>query len=193
MMLAFALHYYFLLVHDQVVRILLVDADPRSQTSDDWCNLAKFQGHEWPQNIVVIPWATPNVASHVRAVEKDYDHIIIDTGGDNPDILGAALTVVDLLLMPFAASQPETRRIAATFQVYKSVKVGPNPRLMAFALLVKTWKNSVKARKARADLVKAGVPIADTEIPELTRYCEAFGTVPPEAWAYAELLKELMD
>lgn len=192
MMLAFALHYYYLLVHGVTRRILVVDADPRSQTSSDWRNLAELSGYTWPENIVVIPWATTNVASHVRAVAKDYDDVIIDTGGDNPDILNSAMQVVDLLLMPFAASRPETRRISATFQVYASVVATTNPGLLVFALLVKTWKNSVKARKARSELVDAGVPIADTEIRELERYSEAFGTVPAETWDYMELLKELI-
>jgi chromosome partitioning protein len=193
MMLAFAIHYFYLLVHGATRRILVVDADPRSQTSSDWRNLAEMIGQEWPSNIVVIPWGVTNVASHVRNVEKDYDDIIIDTGGDNPDILRSALQVVDVLLMPFAASKAETRRIAATFEVYEGAVASTNPGLLAFALLVKTRYKSKAAREAREDLVAAKIPVADTEIRDLDRYREAFGTVPPDAWQYAQLLKELME
>lgn len=192
-MLAFALHYFYLLTHGVTRRILVVDADPRSQTSLDWRNFAEESGHKWPENIVVIPWAVKNLDSHVRAVAPNYDDIIIDTGGDNPDILGAALQVVEVLLMPFAASKPETRRIGATFEVAGRVIASTNPGLMLFALLVRTRSRSKKVREAKEELVANSIPIADTEIRELDRYRDAFGTVPPEAWGYADLLRELME
>lgn len=92
-------------------KILLVDADEQG-TVGDWVCHREGLG-------VTTPWTTVRlkgaaVRSEVRKMKGDYDIIIIDCGGRDTISLRAALTISDVLLVPF---QPKS------FDIWTAQKV----------------------------------------------------------------------
>lgn len=92
-------------------KVLLVDADEQG-TASDWVDHREGLG-------VNTPWTTIRlkataVRTEVIKLADNYDDIIIDCGGRDTSSLRAALTVSDILLVPF---QPKS------FDIWTSVKV----------------------------------------------------------------------
>jgi len=91
--------------------VLLIDADEQG-TSGDWTDHRIGLG-------IPTPWTTIRlkggaVRSEAQKLSKNYDDIIIDCGGRDTASLRAALTVSDILLVPF---QPKS------FDIWTAKKV----------------------------------------------------------------------
>lgn len=171
-------------------RVALIDADPRSQTANDWCGVA---GDAWPVGITVFPWHDhSSIGRRVKAIRPDYPFVVRDTGGDQPEILEASLVDTNLLLAPIAPTGPEMRRIPATLTVAQQIAAARNPDLTVLVLLVKVERNDADAKVIRAQLDESGVARADTEIPRGKRYSRAFGQVPDDLGAYMDLAREVL-
>jgi chromosome partitioning protein len=111
-------------------KMLLVDADDQKTSSD--FTAARNQDHpEAPQDTCI---RRKNVRSEIMKIARDYDHIVIDTGGRDTTSQRAALTLSDILLIPFA---PRSFDIWTMDQVTSLVEdMGAvNPELRAFAFL----------------------------------------------------------
>lgn len=174
-------------------RVLLVDADPKSQTTVDWRGIA---GDAWPDGITVIQ-RTSGLARGIRDAMPGHDHLVIDTGGDRDEILEAALEEVELLLAPIAPTGAESRRIPATLQVAGRVALDGNPDLAVLVLLVKVANShDLDAKQIRDQLTSKGIAVAKTMIPMRKLYSRAFGTFSPdtrEYGLYVDLLDELLE
>ncbi|THJ75380.1 ParA family protein [Candidatus Frankia alpina] len=167
-------------------RVLLVDADPQASTALDWSTSA---GDAWPDRIVVVPWPQADLARRVRAVADDYDHLVIDTGGEDDSILAAALMVADELVIPVAPSPLDLRRLPATFAL--AARVDAVSPVSARVLLVKVRRNTASARDSRALLEDMGLPVMESSVSLWEQYIQAFGALPVDLGEYADVLAEL--
>lgn len=167
-------------------RVLLVDADPQAATVLDWSTAA---GDAWPERVVVVPWPTPDLAKRVTQVAKDYDSVVIDTGGESDVILGQALMVSDELVIPTAPALAELRRLPATFEL--AARIDAVSPLSARVLLTKVRAGTNSAREARELLEQQGFPVMAAEVGLRERYAQSFGTVPSDIGEYAQVLAEL--
>lgn len=165
-------------------RTLLVDADPQAASALDWSTVA---GEAWP--VTVIPWAGADLARRVKDVAGDYAHVVIDTGGENDEILGSALMVTDELVVPVAPSLIELRRLPATFQLASKVDV-ISP-VTARVLLCKVRAGTRSGVEARELLESLDLPVMAAQIGLREQYSAAFGTVPADLGEYADVLAEL--
>lgn len=166
-------------------RTLLVDADPQAASALDWSTVA---GEAFP--VTVIPWAGADLARRVKDVAGDYAHVVIDTGGENDEILGQALLVTDELVVPVAPSLIELRRLPATFQL--AAKVDVISPVTARVLLCKVRANTRSGVEARELLEGLDLPVMATQIGLREQYSQAFGTAPADLGEYADVLAELM-
>lgn len=57
-------------------RVLLVDADATNRTALHW----SAAGDAWPEGIALVGREVPDLPRRVAVAERDYDHIVIDTG-----------------------------------------------------------------------------------------------------------------
>lgn len=173
-------------------KVLLVDADPRSQSAYTWSG---FAGDDWPKGVVVIPWPTTDLDKRVSAVAGDYPGgVIIDTGGDNPEILESALKVTKDLLMPLAPNAAEFTRAAATVSVARAIARLHNPDLAYQMLFVRVGsRRDADVRALRAYFDEKEIPYAATRIPHRKEYSRAFGTGVPDLGEYNDLYSELME
>lgn len=165
-------------------RTLLVDADPQAASALDWSTVA---GEAFP--VTVIPWSGSDLARRVKDVADDYAHVVIDTGGENDEILGQALLVTDELVVPVAPSLIELRRLPATFQL--AAKVDVISPVTARVLLCKVRSGTRSGIEARELLEGLDLPVMAAQIGLREQYSQAFGTAPADLGEYAAVLAEL--
>lgn len=171
-------------------RTLLVDADPLSQTATDWAGLVMGSGGEFPVTVVTLVNAD-TLGQQVQSLARDFDHVVIDTGGEDERLFAAALMVTDDLVVPVAPSPGELRRLPATFTV--AARIDSISPVTARVLLVKIRAGTKAAAEARSLLEGEGLPVMATQVSLWQHYSEAFGSVPHDLGEYAEVLAELAD
>ena len=112
--------------------VLLVDADDQ-ETATDFTNLRNERG-EGAAQYTGIKLTGAAVRTEILRLAPKYQDIIIDTGGRDTTSQRAALSVADVLLVPF---------VPRSFDVWTLEKVGElvqemrtvNPKLRAFTFL----------------------------------------------------------
>jgi chromosome partitioning protein len=119
----------------QGMKVLMVDADDQ-ETSADF-TAARKQDHPDAPSFTCIKLTGRAVRTEVLDLAPQYDHVIIDTGGRDTTSQRAALSVSDVLLIPFAPRSFDiwtVNKVADLVEEMRSV----NPKLKALAFLNRT-------------------------------------------------------
>src|SRR2546426_9362808 len=114
----------------QGMKVLMVDADDQ-ETSADF-TAARKQDHPDAPSFTCIKLTGRAVRTEVLDLAPQYDHVIIDTGGRDTANQRAALSVSDVILVPFSPPR---------FDIWAGDKIAdlieenrkPNTKLKAFA------------------------------------------------------------
>lgn len=163
-------------------RVLLVDADPLSQSAMDWRQLA---GDTWPDAVKVAAWDDPGLVDLIAEAE----HVVFDTGGESDELLRAALERSDEMICPVGPTPAELRRIPATFAA--AAAVDEHHPITARVLLTKVRAGTRAAGDARALLEDQGVPVMAAQVSLWQHYVDAYGTAPADLAEYVAVLDEL--
>ena len=112
-------------------RILLVDADEQRSISD-WAEHRESMG-------IATPWTTvsllgASVRSQLIRMAKDYDEVIIDTGGRDTTSQRSALTVAHIFLTPFQPRSLDVWTIGKVDALIAEIRA-VNRKLIAYAVL----------------------------------------------------------
>ncbi len=170
-------------------RVLLIDADPLSQSATDWAAVALADEIDVPITVITLVNAD-TLGRQVESLAKDYDDVVIDTGGENELIFAAALMVCDELIVTVAPSPAELRRLPATFAVASRIDaISP---VTARVLLVRVRKGTRAAETARALLEDAGLPVMAAHVSLWQHYVDAYGAVPEDLGEYGDVMEELL-
>jgi chromosome partitioning protein len=111
--------------------VLLIDADDQ-ETSYDFSTLRNGNTEELPQYTCIKLTGKP-VRTEVLKMKKNYDEIIIDTGGRDTISQRAALSVADILLVPFVPRSFDLWTLEAVSAIVEEIKqINPNIRSYAF-------------------------------------------------------------
>lgn len=170
-------------------RVLLVDADPQGSTSD-WV----VHTEDWPDNVVVVPWATRDLAKRVAQVADDYDDIVIDTGPGNVVVFRQALMATDHLVVPVSPSPMELRELRPSFEL--AAEVDAISPVWARVLVCKAREKSRALTEARTRLERLDLPTFKTIIHLWDLYQLAWGSAPAteeDLGEYVALLEELRE
>jgi chromosome partitioning protein len=119
----------------QGMKVLMVDADDQ-ETSADF-TAARKQDHPDAPSFTCIKLTGRAVRTEVLDLAPTYDHVIIDTGGRDTTSQRAALSVSDVLLIPFAPRSFDiwtVDKVATLVEEMRAV----NPKLKALAFLNRT-------------------------------------------------------
>ncbi|MEP6540342.1 MAG: AAA family ATPase [Bryobacteraceae bacterium] len=116
-------------------KVLLVDADDQKTASD--FTSARNQDHPDASSYTCIRLTGKNVRSELMKIERDYDHIIIDTGGRDTTSQRAALSLADILLIPFSPRSFDIWTMDQVAQLVDEMSAA-NDRLQALAFLNNT-------------------------------------------------------
>ncbi|MGV7222885.1 MAG: AAA family ATPase [Nitrospinales bacterium] len=112
--------------------VLLVDADDQETAAD----FTALRNESLPDGAgyTCIKLTGPSVRTEIKQLAKKYDDIFIDTGGRDTTSQRAALTVADILLVPFVPRTFDVwtlEKIAAVVDEMSAV----NPNLKAYIFL----------------------------------------------------------
>lgn len=173
-------------------RVLLIDADPQSQSAYDWFVVAWDAKEQMP--FTILPWATPNLASVVRQRmgTGDYDDVVIDTGGETAAMFRAALSVAPELIVPSRANAIDLRRLPPTFEAAGEVQDITGVPVYARVLLVAVNPSAGDEAAAREMLTAGQIPTFDTRVRHGVLYPRSFGTRIPFLGDYVEVRDEVM-
>lgn len=172
-------------------RTLVVDADPQARTLMDWRGMA---GDDWPEHVTVTSHVEPRSLSRdIGGMARDYQHMVIDVGGESDLLLAAALAVADHLVCPVVPSPPELRRLPATIDLAERAALGAGREITVRVLLVKVERRSIALREARELLAAANVPVMQADVRYLPATIpDSFGRLPVDLLDYGPVLAELM-
>ena len=167
--------------------VLVVDADAGTQGVTDWASKVYAADNELPFH--VVQWAphlgilVPFIKEAVRRTGATI--VIVDVGGEHPEVLKQAAILADLAVSPIGAEQAELGRISATATVLEQTPMR--------VLLTRVPAVGLgKAAAARESLAAAGYTVLKTETPQnLALYSDVWGSVPTELGAYEQLADEL--
>ncbi|KKL80181.1 hypothetical protein LCGC14_2007320 [marine sediment metagenome] len=130
-------------------RVLLVDADEQRSISD-WSEHRESLG-------VNTPWTTVNllgasVRTQLLKMAKDYDDVIVDTGGRDTTSQRSALTVAQFFLVPFQPRSLDVWTIGKVSALLNEIK-SINPKLKAFSV-VNRGDSQGSDNEGAADILK---------------------------------------
>ena len=167
----------------QGMKVLMVDADDQ-ETSADF-TAARKQDHPDAPSFTCIKLTGRAVRTEVLDLAPQYDHVIIDTGGRDTTSQRAALSVSDVLLIPFAPRSFDiwtVNKVADLVEEMRSV----NPKLKALAFLNRTDPQGQGTENEETAELLRGVPgliFIDTPI----RFRKAYAHAASQGLAVTEL------
>lgn len=169
-----------------------IDADPISQTLIDSYRTAIARGYAPPFGVTAWPQAAGMRDGVQRALTAGgHNALVFDTGGEAAGVFDAAAMLSDELIVSSSPTEPELRRLPATFDAARRVAEARNPDLKISVLIVKALRRSVALADAKTFLSGEGVPLLDTVIPATKPYSGTFGHIDgPDL--YADVLAEIM-
>lgn len=161
--------------------VLLVDADDQETASD--FTMLRNEKLETGAGFTSIKLTGPAVRTEVRRLADKYDDIIIDTGGRDTTSQRAALTVSDVMLVPFVPRSFDVWTLEKVSQLVAEMRAA-NPELTAYAFIN-------RADPRGQDNAEAEEVIRDTEELELIDTPlgarKAFGNAAAHGLGVAEL------
>lgn len=166
-------------------KVLLVDADPKSQSAYDWHKLAGLP-------FALEVWPSVRVGELVADRAGGYDVVVIDTGGETDEIFASAVGVSDEVLVVCPPKKPDMRRLVATFT--SAAKAAQGRRVTARLLLTMVdRRRSAYNATARQQLQAQGLPVMGAEVSLRSYYSDVYGTLPnvEELSEIDDVVKEL--
>lgn len=185
-------------------RVVLIDADTRTQGTTDWKNLMladqRAGGEPVPEDLVILSWRGSDLdgklSKYAQAAEAQYsaDVVIIDTGGEAPDVFMSAALYADRLLSPVGPKKGELRRMYATSEA--AAEIAESSPLLMSVVLTRVHPSAIgKGAAAEArDFLRYDLDlyVQETEIPDVaSRYGDIWGTVPLNLGVYEKLGAEI--
>lgn len=119
-------------------KVLLVDADEQKSASA-WSD--QRVGMKIDTNWTTIQLSGMYLFSEVEKLAKNYDDVIVDTGGRDNSSQRSALTIADIFLMPFRPKAFDIWTLGSIRKLLCEV-VATNPRLKPLAILNQSDANS---------------------------------------------------
>lgn len=161
--------------------VLLVDADDQ-ETATDFTAL-RNERHEGGAGYTSIKLTGAAVRTEIGRLASKYDDVVIDTGGRDTASQRAALTVSNVLLIPFVPRSFDVWTVEKVAELVEEMRTA-NPDLKAF-----TFINRADARGS--DNAAAAEILADIETLSLLKarlgQRKSFGNAAAEGLAVTEL------
>jgi chromosome partitioning protein len=167
----------------QGMKVLMVDADDQ-ETSADF-TAARKQDHPDAPSFTCIKLTGRAVRTEVLDLAPKYDHVIIDTGGRDTTSQRAALSVSDVLLIPFAPRSFDIWTVNKVAELVEEMRT-VNPNLKALAFLNRTDpQGQGTENEEAAELLRSvqGLIFIDTPI----RFRKAYAHAASQGLAVTEL------
>ncbi len=167
----------------QGMRVLMVDADDQ-ETSADF-TAARKQDHPDAPSFTCIKLTGRAVRTEVLDLAPQYDHVIIDTGGRDTASQRAALSVSDVILVPFAPRSFDIWTVNKVADLIEETR-NLNPKLKALAFLNRTDPQGQGSENQEAGELLSGVDGIDF-LDAPIRFRKAYAHAASQGLAVTEL------
>lgn len=177
---------------DEGEEVLVIDADAGTQGVTDWASRVYAADAELPFHVaqwspklgLLVPFIKAQIKAHPTVTR-----VLIDVGGEAPEVVRQAVILADLVIVPCGAEQAELSRLEAT----KTVLTGAGYPPMAVLLTRVPHTGKGAAAAVRTVLDDNGYHVLPTEIPQHRgMYADPWGKVPASTGAYAELVAHIL-
>lgn len=156
----------------------LLDADPQASATQ-WAQRSAQAGHPLKVSVRAYPSAS------LAAVVPDTSHVVIDTPPAAPNIIGSALSIADLVVVPTSPSTLDLSTVDAT------VAAATRSGTPAVVLLTRT-RRTRSVGEAEESLRSAGLQMLRTHVPLREALAMAFGQPVRELHGYDLVTAELL-
>lgn len=151
--------------------VLLADADPRQKTLRNWKD---FSGErDYPP---VIVFDKPTLHVDIPKLRPKFEHILIDGGSKNDNMLSSILRCADIVVIPV---QPSGADILGSEPLIELVKerqeIDDNGKPFPIFLINSEVKNSKLAKDIGPALEQMNIPILSSRISRSLQYIESQG------------------
>ena len=149
-----------------------------------------------------LAWATPGrlpypviagegdgLVVQVKDLSAQGHTVIIDGPPNARDVLWAAATAADLVLVPIKPTGVDVNRLRSTLKVLLNIEASRPEGLLTRILFTMYVRNSVLMREALEILAK--FPTLDARVRNLQRYARGFGTAPTYLNEYRQVWREV--
>lgn len=177
-----AVHLAFAIA-DQGKHVVVVDADGQA-SARRWSRKAARMQEPWPFPLEFLP--TKDLIDDIDDLMLGRDYVVIDVGPANADIMLAAMSVADVVVVPANAKTDDLE------QAYEAIQGATRLGKQSVVLLsrVKTAER-VSVSIAREFFAAHNVPVLTAVVPDLVMYSDAFGRGHVQPGIYVQVLTEL--
>ncbi len=159
--------------------VLLIDADDQETASD----FTTLRNESQDAGYTCTKLTGPNVRTETKRFVEKYDDIFIDTGGRDTTSQRAALTIADVLVVPFVPRSFDVWTLDKVSKVIEEVQA-VNPKLTAYAFINRADPRGTDNQEAE-DVLKNVANINFVDCPLGSR--KAFGNAASAGAGVVEL------
>ncbi|MQY09895.1 nucleotide-binding protein [Actinomadura macrotermitis] len=172
--------------------VLVIDADPGTQGVTAWTTKVYAARSELPFNVVQWAPSQGHLLAFAREAIKRFrpDRVLMDIGGEAPEVLRQALPEAELLISPCTGEDMDSDRIPATKMVADEHGV-----TMIGAVVKVPVPGKGVAKNVRQRFADVGVTALRTEV-AVNREIYAtrsYGKVPTYLGAYGPMCAEILE
>lgn len=170
------------------LKVLIIDADPKSGTSRKWARRATANAAPLPFTVKAHPSEDLEDRILEEGWAEDHDLIIIDTGGDNDRILRAAYRIADRLLLTASPSPVDLDTLRDTART----TVGElGERDIPVSILITSAKSQTMTLDAKKEMRAAGLSVLTAVIKHRLTFQQLYGFSPESGLDYRAVQHEL--
>jgi chromosome partitioning protein len=163
-------------------KVVVVDADAQA-SARRWHRTAAQLGEPLAFDLEFLP--TPDLVSDVVGLADRYDEVLIDVGPGAADIMLAAISVSDFVVIPLNAREDDRQQTKKTHIDCTRFEI-PHAALISRVKTSERTSVTVTRGWCRAEQI----PVFETVIYDLVAIGDAFGARPDPVW-FAPVLAEL--
>ena len=186
---------YFAMVHG--LRVLVIDADPLSQTGYSWHRKTTKRGIRWPFDFQACHSTVVGDLLDDTLDAGTYDVILVDSGGESDAILKAAVARSHELIVVASTSDSEQERIPGTIDAAREAAANLDWDIEIRVLLTKVPTNDRgrDEKQTRDKLQAAGFPAFAACTHAWKHYYKSYDTTAPmdDLAEYYDIGEEIAD
>ena len=161
-------------------QVTVIDADDE-RSALRWSTFT-----ELPFKVVVAE--RDRLAQQARAVEAAGETVFIDTPPNSREILSRTAFVSSSVIVPLIPTGLDIDRMMPTLELLRDVEASRGA--LDVAILLNRWDGRKRLAQEALEAL-ASYPILDAKIRALTRYEQAFGTVPSDLEEFSAVWQEV--
>ena len=146
-------------------KVLLVDADPQGSLRD-WKEAAEGK-NDFEITVSDRKQVLINIPKLIK--HSGYDYVVVDTSGKASDLLGASISLADVILTPV---QPSPYDLWATQDIIELIEMRKtiNTNLLAFLIFNRAMPNTLMSKYVHEDMKTLKTPMLDSTIQQRVVY-----------------------